>query len=365
MTQASSRLPGLDGLRACAVLCVIFSHAGVSTGWPDWEVLDQLRRVFSGLFGVQVFFTISGFIITLLLLKERTRSGSICLRDFWLRRALRILPPAGAYLIFLNLMHASGQAEVPAETQWGSLLFYRNMMPYEPWFTEAQGFTGHFWTLSVEEQFYLVWPVLVMLLPPTLLRRVAWVGIVASMVLRLPAPWLPPGSLRWLPMCLDGFMMGALVAFAVHADTSAFWHGLWRHRWWLLGGALLVTRMASSAHAVWFEPVQPLAAALASAVWIAGLARGGAGVESRVLNSRPLVALGLISYSVYLWQQIWLAPPFQWASGTAPWLGMFPQNIVFCLVCGAASYWLIEKPCQWLRARLLQKTAPVAQPLPT
>jgi peptidoglycan/LPS O-acetylase OafA/YrhL len=350
--MAQERLPGLDGLRALAVLCVLFSHVFVSEGFPQAGWIYHLQRTFSGLFGVQVFFTISGFIITLLLYREKERDGAISSKQFWLRRALRILPPACAYLLAVQVVMMAGRAHVPAETQWASLLFWRNLMPQEPWFTSQQGFTGHYWTLSVEEQFYLFWPLLVVALPRTGLRRLALTGACLSVICRAGAPWLPEGSLRWLPMNLDGFMLGALVA----AGTGErIWQRLWVWRWPLLVAALMLTRLQASALQLYVAPMQGLAVAVATAVWISGLTRKIDCVELKLLNSRPLVMLGLISYSVYLWQQLCLAPAEHW-QGPVPWLARFPQNLGACIACGALSYFLIEQPCQWMKSRLMKRS---------
>ena len=348
----SRRISGLDGMRAIAILCVLFSHSEVSGNVPHHWLIDQLRRVFSGTLGVQIFFTISGFIITLLLCKEQASHGHISLRRFWLRRSLRILPPASAYLLFLHFVGRQNQALVPSETQWGSLLFYRNMMPFDPWFTTQQGFTGHYWSLAVEEQFYLIWPLLVAFLAVKQLRRLSLVGIVISVVFRIAIPWLPDGSLRWLPMNLDGFMAGALLALNISSGHTAPWLRIWHKRTLLLFCALLLTRLSGSSIGHWFTFIQPLAVAAATSAYIAGLAMGCKGSELRLLNWTPLVGLGLISYSVYLWQQVLLAPEFQWLSGQAPWLCLFPQNILMCIICGSVSYWGIEQPFNKIKERL-------------
>lgn len=333
-------------MRAIAILCVLFAHVTESENLPHFELIDQLQRIFSGTLGVQIFFTISGFIITHLLVKEKTSQGQISLRHFWLRRSLRILPPATIYLLFLGLLQWQNLASVPAETQWGSLLFYRNMMPFDPWFTSQQGFTGHFWSLAVEEQFYLIWPVLVAFLAVKKLRHLAWFGVMMSVAFRLTLPWLPEGSHRWLPMNLDGFMAGALLALDMNSDRNALWLRAWGLRGLLIVSALIVTRISGSSLGSSFVMIQPLVVAAATAACIAGLALGCKGPESRLLNWPPLVSLGLISYSVYLWQQVWLAPASHWLSGHAPWLCLFPQNLIMCVVCGVVSYWGIERPCQ-------------------
>jgi peptidoglycan/LPS O-acetylase OafA/YrhL len=356
MANVSQRLPGLDGMRAIAVSFVLFSHVFASEGWVYRDWTFQLQRIFSGLVGVQVFFTISGFIITLLLLREKQASGTISLKQFWLRRAIRILPPALAFLLVLQVIAGMHVAPVPAETQWGSLLFYRNFMPHDPWFASMQGFTGHYWSLAVEEQFYLIWPLLVVALSMAKLRSVAWIGVGLSVICRACTTLLyGPGTEYWLPMNLDGFMIGALVAMEVAAGSHSRWRSLWRFRWPILIGALALSRLYASKHGMHVAAIQPLGVAVAAGVWIAGLIGNPAGIESRILNSRPLVALGLISYSVYLWQQLCLGPSSQWTSGKAPWLAVFPQNILTALACGALSYLLIEQPCQRLKNWIIKR----------
>lgn len=156
LSGARGRLPGLDGLRAVAVLLVIFHHLcsqGTFAGWP--AVADVLKR---GSFGVQIFFVLSGFLITWLLLGEDARHGQIALGRFYVRRALRILPPALLYLAVMFVLTLAGVFAIGRRDFLYSLFFIRN----------AYGVGGdpqlaHYWSLAVEEQFYLVWPVVVAL----------------------------------------------------------------------------------------------------------------------------------------------------------------------------------------------------------
>ncbi|HSJ02211.1 MAG TPA: acyltransferase, partial [Verrucomicrobium sp.] len=174
----SGRLPSLDGLRAIAALLVVFAHSHVTVGWPGWRLLEELRKTLSGFVAVQMFFVISGFIITRLLLNERTKVGSISLRRFWGRRFLRIVPPLAVYLACLSLLKALGAIEVSTLSQVGSLFFFRNHLP------ETDLFNIHCWSLSVEEQFYLIWPFCVAFLPLDKLRRVAWMVMVVAFLTR-------------------------------------------------------------------------------------------------------------------------------------------------------------------------------------
>jgi len=157
VTARDHRLPGLDGLRALAVLMVVFHHLcsqGALGRWPALQVMLQ-----QGSFGVQIFFVLSGFLITWLLLKEESRSGTIDIARFYFRRSLRILPPAFFYLAVILFLTVAGVLAVGTRDLLYSALFIRN----------AYGVGGspevsHYWSLAVEEQFYLTWPFLLLVL---------------------------------------------------------------------------------------------------------------------------------------------------------------------------------------------------------
>ncbi|MGH2889587.1 MAG: acyltransferase family protein, partial [Solirubrobacteraceae bacterium] len=157
--------PGLDGLRALAVAAVVLYHGGV--GWAS-----------GGFLGVDVFFVLSGFLITSLLLVERDHSGSIELARFWLRRARRLLPAA---LTLIGVCLLVTAIFMPADLAWmqgdsiASALYFNNWHQIIDQRSYFQSFARpsllqHLWSLSVEEQFYLLWPPL-LLLGLTRLRR--------------------------------------------------------------------------------------------------------------------------------------------------------------------------------------------------
>ena len=138
------RIETLDGLRAVSIMIVIAAHA-----FHDNEKLADLGHM-----GVLLFFALSGYLITTRLLEERARSGAISLREFYLRRAFRIIPPALVYLGVVALLAALGVIVYRPGAFAGALLFYINYI--DP------GVNGwrvtHFWSLSVEEHFYALWP---------------------------------------------------------------------------------------------------------------------------------------------------------------------------------------------------------------
>ena len=143
------QLPGLDGLRMVAVSLVVIYHANHRDGFATGTWLSTI--VENGWFGVAIFFVLSGFLITHLLIREEARAGGVGLRNYFLRRIIRIVPPAYFYIAIVTLLAAAGLITMPWSHLRPSLLFYVDYVGTGP-------VTGHYWTLSVEEQFYLIWP---------------------------------------------------------------------------------------------------------------------------------------------------------------------------------------------------------------
>jgi len=141
-------IPGLDGLRAVAILAVIVAHTLNEARYP--------RIVGVGKAGVLVFFALSGFLITTRLLAEYEKSGRISLWNFYVRRTFRILPPALIYLGVIAILAKAGMVTCSWQAIRSALLFYNNYTLYG----DAGYKVGHFWSLCVEEHFYLVWPAL-------------------------------------------------------------------------------------------------------------------------------------------------------------------------------------------------------------
>ena len=169
MRQPKRYIPTLDGWRALSVIGVILYHGRLDffTSSP-WV----MRIASHGSIGVDIFFAISGFLICGLLLEEFTRTGDISLRSFYFRRSFRILPPYYAALV--GICGASLLAAIPINRSdlLGCLLFYRNYLPAG---MDAHGgfYTAHFWSLAVEEHFYLIWPILLLSAKPKRAGKVA------------------------------------------------------------------------------------------------------------------------------------------------------------------------------------------------
>ena len=164
--ELPSHIPALDGIRALAVLAVIASHLPVLLRFQQPTPWTRLNKMFSGGFlGVDVFFVLSGFLITSLLFKEHARFHKINLKQFFARRALRLFPALYVLLAvdFLIALYEKSSLVGQLNITWATVLYLNNWYMLGPALrhgpADFQTNLGHLWSLSVEEQFYLIWPI--------------------------------------------------------------------------------------------------------------------------------------------------------------------------------------------------------------
>ncbi len=305
--------PSLDGLRAMSVIAVILYHAGF--GWMH-----------GGFFGVEVFFVVSGYLITSLLIDEKERHGAVALRQFWLRRARRLLPALFAMMLAVGVWASLwGSAEVQSQLRrdfpW-SLFYVANwgqILGDVPYFQPgAPSPFRHLWSLAVEEQWYLLWPLAFVALAATGMRlatraRVLVGASLAVMVLTwwlARAPELPADRVNFLYLGTitraSGLLLGAGVAFVWRPWRSSARSG--RHAGAVLdaAGAVAVAVLVVAFAAAqltdrsvyrWVLPLVTIASMLAVMVVV----HPAAFVMRRVFGSRPMVEIGKRSYGLYLW----------------------------------------------------------------
>lgn len=324
-------VPALDGLRGIAISGVLACHLfGLHSG----------SVATGGFFGVDLFFVLSGFLITTLLLEERDRDGRVSLRGFYVRRARRLLPALGGLIaLFLLVMIVGGQTLHGLVVVAAGALYVGNIAHLAGVHTLP---LDHLWSLAEEEQFYLVWPVLLALLlrklpEPRLLR---WLAATAALVAayRLLLAGFGAGTDRLYfgpDTHADGLIIGCAAA-------------IYRRR----GGRMPSQRVAlfalAAVVAVFFIGRQTLAwmmfglAPFNLAAAILVLAATGTGFLTSRLAVRPLVYLGAISYSLYVWHQF-----ARWLLGWQhPWVAL-----PLALLLAVASYHWIEQPFRRHRTR--------------
>jgi peptidoglycan/LPS O-acetylase OafA/YrhL len=361
--------PALDGLRAVAIIVVLLYHGQV--GWVP-----------GGFFGVDLFFVLSGYLITTLLLAEWQGHGRIDLKGFWARRARRLLP---ALFLMLAAVAAYGALLAPAagraRLRWDGLAtlayvanwrFASSRLPYFAQFGDPSPLT-HMWSLGIEEQYYLAWPLLLLGLLG-LARRRAQRGLATPV----------------LGLVLLGALASALLMAALYqpgSDPSRVYYGTdTRAQALLLGGALaialgrlrrplprvladslgvaglaglgaMVLRVPDSA--TWlYRGGFALAALAAAGAVVAAVQPEGDGRVRELLSLEPLPAIGRVSYGLYLWH--W--PVAVTLSPDRTHLDGFPLLLLRLLVTSTVallSYFLLEQPIRQgaLRRRGLARPA--------
>lgn len=339
MNKNSSRIPQLDGLRAISILLVIFSHTGASAqfslpvSWFGWQMFGRL--------GVRVFFVISGFLITNLLLTEKEECGNISLLRFYGRRTFRILLPYYAFLGALVVGQALGLVRLTSGDLLHALTYTTNYQADRSWVT------GHAWSLAVEEQFYLLWPLAMTLLGK---RRAAFAALgmlffapVMRSVIWKFVPAMHPILGISFETVADALAAGCLLACVreklwVRQEYRAVLSSRWMV---LLAPAVLVISLFDTFPSISYT-VGYSAMNVGIALIIDWTLRFPEKWASRVLSLRPVVYLGTISYSLYLWQQ----PFFEHVQRQ-----YLPLNVAAAFCVAILAHYAVERPSLALRQR--------------
>lgn len=343
------QIPSLNGWRAVSVVMVLFAHSS--------PVFDPTGfKFYLGGLGVKFFFVISGFLITSLMLREFFECGKIDVRAFYIRRAFRILPVYYAFLLVCYLLrdlYPEGQSL----GQWlANLLFLTN-------YTKAGWITGHLWTLGVEEQFYLIWPLAFV----SCKGRERWlIWMLASAIAICPL-------VRGVAYLLDSSATDVVLnrfSFILQADVLAI--GclaavvLW-FRPLLLASVRMHHRLCATIGlaavcTLWLVPDFPganlfrvpfgpsLEALGFILLMVPSFVRHD-WIVFRILNLKPVVWFGILSYSVYIWHVLFCPPVWSGRGAGFEMLLKTPNWMLAAIALAALSYCFFEKPFLALRKR--------------
>jgi peptidoglycan/LPS O-acetylase OafA/YrhL len=355
-------VPGLDGVRGVAVVLVVLFHYG-----KLWRV-DTGGLLPAGYVGVDIFFVLSGFLITSLLLNERAANDRVSLPRFYIRRGLRLLPALvtvlAAHLVYAQVKHVKLDEELK---QIASVLAYVSNFAQTYWLPRmlASGLSFT-WSLAIEEQFYLLWPAVLLFgvlrfakTRPQILTVVFGLALLSALIRvylwkfgsGYPAAYMRPDARA------DGLLIGAGCAF------------LWRWRWvptkWvnevaviafvgIIGTALVIPSQSTVMFWGGFTVVSVAAAvvvlATADNLW----------AFLPLMEAPWLRLLGKVSYGLYLWHALSLRIAFSLFQGKGP-LFIASVGLVFTAISTTASWFLVEQPFLRLKARFGR---PVAVPAP-
>ena len=332
--------PALDGVRGIAILLVLIAHAGDVYG-------DTLAPL--GTLGVGLFFVLSGFLISSLLLDEHAKSGHVSLSAFYWRRAGRLFPALAAMLLFMVAIDSVTLRELV------STVFY-----ISNWVQAGTGEVGDIsfvWSLAIEEQFYIVWPLVLLAAMKwrgrSAVAAAAAVGAATSIVVRATAYGIGASDLqvsRWTFTNADGLLVGCLLAALMAWLPSRASRPVAAVA---LAGLLAIAACLTPAWPV----LVPALASLGGGIVVWWSARGRA---SGILGWRPLTLVGKRSYALYLWH-VPMMDVFLW-SHAPRWL-IVAGGLTSAWLVTLGSWRWVESPCQnWVRARLRRRAEAAPEP---
>lgn len=354
----SPYIPTLDGWRAVAILLVLFDHGGDS-------ISAFLHYLFSiplpqsllhrGQMGVYIFFGLSGYLITSRLLLEQRAQGRISLSNFYIRRLFRVFPPMWAYLLIAGLLAWLQVIPVRGDQWISAATFLTNYNADRGWYV------GHFWSLCVEEHFYLLWPAALVFLNT---RR----ALLAALALTLAIPvWrhivtntgitgFESNLYSRTDLVLDTLLVGSAAAILMeHHRFRTLLERLPSFTLYVAGAGVLATILLRG------DLIRLPQSSLLVLLMLLTITHA-ASLPGRILEHPLLRWIGRLSYSLYLWQQLFLVWPGLEAPALHPFQ-TFPLNIAATLACAIPSYYLLEKPLVKLGQKLTRAQA-VPPPIP-
>lgn len=343
---AADYVPALDGMRALAILAVMIFHASES-------------RFPGGFLGVDIFFVLSGYLITSLLLKEFDRTEQVNLGNFYIRRGLRLLPALLLVIACVSIFSWLRPTPLSARFDTAGLLsalFYISNWQSAIHGSGYMGVLNHTWSLAIEEQFYLLWPAILLFMLARKINRPR-IALVMGALLIVEVVWrtflLHAGAgydrvYFGFDTHGDGLIMGCLIALI---STTPVWrhvgdYGVWFTRLAIAGSiALLAAFLTQSMHSLIVYEVTLTMVVLVTGTIVVSVLLATPSTLQSVLRWGPLVQIGKISYGLYLWHVpiFWLLPPY----GLKGDLVKFPLTF---LVAGL-SYHFLERPCLRLKDR--------------
>ncbi len=334
-------IPSLDGLRGVSIALVVIAHLQGTRGVPAFLSSPLFDH---GQLGVKIFFVVSGFLITRLIADEIDGTGGLSLRLFYIRRVLRIFPAFYVYLGVVAIASALHWLDIPPRNLAFAATYTMNYV------LDGRWETGHLWSLAIEEQFYLIWPFTIVALG---LRR----ALSGAALLAVVAPYallalFLHGAGRYVlatqtfPFVFDGIAAGCVLGGALETFVrrDGFRRAIASRAGGLVAPAILAIDCLDH-HSALYHGAGQLAITLGICYVVARYTQVTDSAGARVLAWRPLVWVGRRSYSLYLWQQLFL-DRYQHTL-----LQVFPINVACAVACAHASYAWIERPLNRLRGR--------------
>jgi peptidoglycan/LPS O-acetylase OafA/YrhL len=327
--------PSLNGLRAFSILLVLLAHLGLSKR-PFYGML------FNSALGVNTFFVISGFLITTLCIKEQNLTGSLSLRNFYIRRFLRIFPVAYLYIVVIIILSYFFKLHLPGFQVAGAMLYIINFSYFKN--HHFTWLTAHYWSLSLEEQFYLLFPFILKKSAKFFLWAILFIIVALPVLCSIQANYGPLNQGVFYTVTPYLFLFQSIAIgclFSILAFKKVFdreWIFYWKPLLNIVAVFLMIYLRCDDSYSIRAVYINPVIATLIGYIIISNI-RPGNDFVFRILNFRAIAFIGIISYSLYIWQQI-----FTFKASPLPWVMVnFPTNMLLLFGVSCLSYFCYEK----------------------
>jgi peptidoglycan/LPS O-acetylase OafA/YrhL len=338
-TSANHKIPSLGGLRALSILCVITSHLFQKANSNSFFLKDL------GHLGVNVFFVISGYLITYLLIQEETNKATVSLKNFYIRRTIRIFPAFYFLLLIYFILQLLGLINISTASWLASITYTKYLF--------GSGIlTDHFWSLSVEEHYYLLWP-LVFVSSRKYRQHFAFLIVFLIPIIRYLSQCDLSlfhhriiGSSLGMAQRMDAIMWGCIFAMnrikitnqivdRISRRPFLFYLPFFAFAASLLFGSIanIIKGPVPKVEMAFFGPIGSVTSISIGCIIILSV-ESRKGIWFNTLNLKVLEYIGKLSYSLYLWQQFFI---FGVDS-------IFPCTVFYIFVAATVSYHLIERP---------------------
>ena len=332
--------PSLNGLRGISIILIVVFHL-----WPD-----ALGIIFNGALGVNIFFVLSGFLITSLCIKEINITNGLSLKNFYLRRILRIFPVAYLYILVIFLLNIIFQLDVKWIQFAGASLYLANFSYFRS--HDFSWFFGHYWSLATEEQFYLIFPVFLKGGKKLFFFAVVFIVFVVPVLcsLQVAYPVLNTGFLYFFTHYFIKFQSIAVGCLFSILTLSKVFDSTYLAKTKIPGNLIAIFFIFylrfNAFYAIENIYTNLLISIFTAYIIISNLVPANDWIN-KTLNLKALSFIGVLSYSIYIWQQIFTSNN----SHLPKYIVEYPYNLIWIIAIPCISYYFFERYFLLLKKR--------------
>ena len=330
-------IKGFDGLRAISISFVILSHLGIFSLLPESDFFrNRFWLLFSGETGVLVFFNLSGFLISFILIREKINTGNINFKTFFIKRFLRLLPPYIMFSFSILVLKFIGLLNFTMEGFFMAFLYCYNYAPTKFYHDELV----HTWSLAVEEQFYLIWPFIInqINIKKTFIFISMFVSICVIFLFLIRSEYFITFRRpdRWFIPSAAAILIGATAAIAINYEKVLI-SNFFKSKYSLVFGILIYLYPIFCIK--YFLFLSPIIMSLGISSLIGWIYYHQNSKITNILNLKTIRYIGKISYSIYVYQGLFLKN----GPGSNLFIQQFPQNFILTMLTAIISYEFLEK----------------------